>query len=294
MQHHFALTWDNTNGDIAVLVDGELIEAKTNFFTGEIIEGGVADGSLIIGQDRDTTNDAFDSNEGLHGVVYDVRIWNKVRSTAEIALNYQKKFSSVSLPDGLIANWQMDGFNGSSEVVDIVGGNNLSVGQASSDVVVWVNQTGGVTATGNTLTYVDDGQPDGWGSQVNSSAVSTLGFTDDYSIAFTLDNTTNFAWTVGLGTTEVDNDFTDPEYAIYIDHINGGDVEIRHNGINIGTYAINYMAGDEFQFYVNGTTLEYQHNGVTFATDTIVASTNWYIVFLRAALLPVNRLKIST
>jgi len=133
-QYHFALTWDNTNGDIAILVDGELIESKTNFFTGEIIAGGVADGNLLIGQDRDTTSDAFDTNEGLHGIVYDVRIWNKVRSTAEIALNHQKKFDSASLPSGLIANWQMDGFNGSNEVVDIVSGNNLSIGQVSGFV----------------------------------------------------------------------------------------------------------------------------------------------------------------
>ena len=30
-------------------------------------------------------------------------------------------------PNGLIANWQMNGFDGSNQVVDVVSGNNLSV-----------------------------------------------------------------------------------------------------------------------------------------------------------------------
>ena len=38
------------------------------------------------------------------------------------SLNYQQKLDSGSLPSGLIANWQMDGFNGSNEVVDVVSG----------------------------------------------------------------------------------------------------------------------------------------------------------------------------
>ncbi|MGB7329725.1 MAG: DUF642 domain-containing protein, partial [Rubripirellula sp.] len=62
---------------------------------------------------------------------YDVRVWDEVRSEAEIGLNHQQKFDSGSLPTGLVANWQMDGFNGSNEVVDVVSGNNLSIGHAT-------------------------------------------------------------------------------------------------------------------------------------------------------------------
>ena len=110
--HHFALSWDSTNGDIAIYIDGELIESKTNFFAGQILAGGVGDGSLIFG--NDSTDSSFDTDDGLNGTSTTFAVWNEVRSEAEIALNYQHKFDSGSLPSGLIANWQMDGFNGSN------------------------------------------------------------------------------------------------------------------------------------------------------------------------------------
>jgi uncharacterized delta-60 repeat protein len=278
--HHFALTWDNTSGAIAIYVDGQLVESKTNFFTGETIAGGAGDGALVFGQDRDTTNGSFDSAEGFRGTYYDVRIWNQARTAAEIQLNYQHKLDVTPVEAaavGLVANWQMDGFNGSDEVVDIVSGNNLSIANVSNEVLGWTNQSGGVSVLGSTLSYVDDGQPDGWTSQINSPNVSSLGYTDDYSINFTLDNITNFAWVVGLGNVETGSDYADPEFAIYVDHATPVDVHILHNGTIVGSYSLNYVAGDEFSIYVNGTTLEYKHNGVTFATDTIVANTDWYI-----------------
>ncbi|MFK7916177.1 MAG: DUF4347 domain-containing protein, partial [Pseudomonadales bacterium] len=277
--HHFAVSWDSTNGDIAIHIDGELIESKTGYFAGETLAGGAGDGTLLFGQDIDSTGGGFGSDDGFNGSLYDVRVWNEVRSQAELSLNHQQKFDSGSLPGGLIANWQMDGLSGArtNQIADVVSGNNLIAAQVG-DILNWTNQVGGVTADGNTLTYVDDAQTTGWNSQINSARMSTLGFTDDYSVRFTLDNTTNYAWTVGLGSTESDADFSDPEYAIFVDHIgDSNDVDIRHNGVKVATYDINFVEGGEFGFYVNGTTLEYQYDGVTFATDSIVASTDWYI-----------------
>ncbi|MCA9065467.1 MAG: DUF642 domain-containing protein, partial [Planctomycetaceae bacterium] len=99
--------------------------------TGVTLSGGLGDGALVLGQDQDTVLGGFNTTQQFRGTLYDVRVWNKVRSAAEISLNYQQKFDSGSLPGGLIANWQMDGFNGSNEVVDVVSGNNLSIGHAA-------------------------------------------------------------------------------------------------------------------------------------------------------------------
>ncbi|MEM7315219.1 MAG: DUF642 domain-containing protein, partial [Planctomycetota bacterium] len=126
--HHLAVTWDNTNGDYQVWIDGALADTGTDLSQGSTIGTG---GTLMFGQEQDSLGGAFESEEAFQGSYYDVRIWNEVRSTAEIALNHQHKFDGGSLPSGLIANWQMDGFNGSNEVVDVVGGNNLSIGHAS-------------------------------------------------------------------------------------------------------------------------------------------------------------------
>ncbi|WP_197171301.1 VCBS domain-containing protein [Novipirellula aureliae] len=127
-QHHFAVTWDQTNGDVRFYVDGQFVEAMTDQGTGHTLYDSPTVG-LVIGQDSDDAGDLYSAN-AFQGTLYDVRIWDEVRSEAEISLNYQNKFDSGSLPSGLVANWQMDGFNGSSEVVDVVNGNNLIVGHA--------------------------------------------------------------------------------------------------------------------------------------------------------------------
>ncbi len=277
--HSLALTWDNTNGDWAIYVDGDFIESGTGLAVGETVAGDASTGQLVIGNEQDSYGGGFQSNDTFRGTLYDVRLWSGVRSPADVALNHQHKFQSGNLPVGLIANWQMDGFNGSNEVVDVVGGNNLAVESAGQTAITnWTNQVGGVTVSGNTLTFVDAGAPDGWGSQVNSTSVSTLGYSDDYTIRFTVDNETNNAWTIGLGSAESSVDFTDPEFALFHDYINGVDtVSVRHNGVSTGTYNIGMTNGGVFGLYVNGTTLEYQYDGVTFATDTITAATDWYI-----------------
>ncbi|MFK8030204.1 MAG: LamG-like jellyroll fold domain-containing protein, partial [Gammaproteobacteria bacterium] len=273
--HHIAVSWDNTNGDVYIYADGQFVETITGLAVGHTLAGG---GELTLGNDQDSLGAGFDASQAFRGTFYDVRIWDEVRSAAEIGLNYQNTFDNGSLPDGLIANWQMNALAGTygNEIVDVVSGNDLIVANVG-DMLIWINQVGGVTASGNTLTYVDDGAPELWGSQINSANVSSLGYTDDYTIRFTLDNTTNFAWSVGLGSTEIDADLTDPEFAIYVDSLNPNQVRVVQNGVTVGTYSIDYAAGDEFGFYVNGTDLEYQHNGSTFATVTIPASTDWYI-----------------
>ncbi len=274
--HSVATTWDNSSGHFAAYVDGVQVLSDTAHATGEIIRTG---GTLVIGQEQDSVSGGFTTAAATSATFYDIRVWDEVRTESEIALNHQQKIDPANLPGGLIANWQMDGFDTAHQIVDIVGGNNLGIGHVGQTPInSWTNQVGGVTATGNTLTYVDNGAPEEWGSQINSANVSTLGYTDDYTIRFTLDNTTNYSWIVGLGSTETGTSLTDPEYAIFVDYLGDtNDVDIKHNGVTVGRYDINFEPGGEFGFYVNGTTLAYQYDGVTFATDTIPASTDWYV-----------------
>ncbi|MEM8910529.1 MAG: LamG-like jellyroll fold domain-containing protein, partial [Planctomycetota bacterium] len=130
-QHTISVSWDNTNGDYAVYVDGEFVESGTGLEAGYVLRGSAGTGEIVFGNEQDTIGGGFETHVVFNGVLYDVRIWNAVRSEAEISLNHQQKFDTGSLPSGLVANWQMDGFNGSNEVVDVVSGNNLSVGHAT-------------------------------------------------------------------------------------------------------------------------------------------------------------------
>ncbi|MGN6547112.1 MAG: cadherin domain-containing protein, partial [Aureliella sp.] len=80
--------------------------------------------------------------------LHDVRIWNDVRSVEEISLNYQEKLSTT--PSGLIADWQMTGFNGSNQVVDTVSANNLSIGTASGTGFTASTPSGSIVTAENT------------------------------------------------------------------------------------------------------------------------------------------------
>lgn len=129
--HSLAFSWDNTNGQWAVYVDGEYVDSGTGEAVGAVIPGG---GTLLFGQEQDSVGGGFQTIEQSQGTLYDVRIWDDVRSEAEIALNYQQKLDVTPVEAaviGLVANWQMDGFDGLNQVVDIVSGNNLSIGHAS-------------------------------------------------------------------------------------------------------------------------------------------------------------------
>ena len=126
--HILAFSWDNTAGAWSIYLDGQLADSGTGHAVGATLDAG---GTFMLGQEQDSQGGSFESTEAFQGTLYDVRIWNEVRSEAEIALNYQDKFAAGSLPSGLVANWQMDGFNGSNQVVDVVSGNNLSIGHAT-------------------------------------------------------------------------------------------------------------------------------------------------------------------
>ena len=51
-----------------------------------------------------------------------------MRTASEIEDNYRIKLDAAS--NGLIANWQFDGFDNNGQVVEVVSGNNLSVQHA--------------------------------------------------------------------------------------------------------------------------------------------------------------------
>ena len=94
--HHLALSWDSSNGDWAIYIDGVYAESGTGLHSGSPLSAGT---NLSIGQSFDDAGDS-DTIYSFSGTLYDVRIWNEVRSEAEIALNYQHKFDSGSLPSG--------------------------------------------------------------------------------------------------------------------------------------------------------------------------------------------------
>ncbi len=126
--HSIAVTWDASTGVISFYVDGEYKESTS---VSPQAGGGTGGPTFVLGQHVDYATGTVDPTETFRGVYHDFRVWDHARTAGEIGLNYKLKFDTGSLPTGLLANWQMDGFNGVNEVVDVVGGNNLTIGHAS-------------------------------------------------------------------------------------------------------------------------------------------------------------------
>ena len=125
-QHTISVTWDNTNGDVKYFVDGQLAYSSTGYRVGSTTN---AVGTLVLGQDQDIVGGGFNSTQRFSGTLHELRVWDRAISAEQVSQNYQQKLGTA--PTGLVADWRMSGFNGSSQVVDSIGGVNLSIGNAT-------------------------------------------------------------------------------------------------------------------------------------------------------------------
>ncbi|WP_300439573.1 LamG-like jellyroll fold domain-containing protein [uncultured Mameliella sp.] len=108
------------NASFSLYHDGENV--YSNVLTGSAIGGLTAGGTLIIGQEQDQVNGAFDSNQVLRGEVGEVRVWNRALGATEVA---QKALSPVdpATEPGLVTLWAPDPDTGRME--DAMGGDPL-------------------------------------------------------------------------------------------------------------------------------------------------------------------------
>ncbi|GGF77992.1 Ca2+-binding protein, RTX toxin-related [Mameliella alba] len=128
------------NASFSLYYDGESV--YSNVIVGSTIGGLTAGGTLIIGQEQDQVNGAFDSNQVLRGEVGEVRVWNRALGATEVA---QKALSPVdpATEPGLVTLWVPDPATGRME--DAMGGDPLLAETISGagPVPVIVAQEGG-------------------------------------------------------------------------------------------------------------------------------------------------------
>ncbi|EMI18983.1 Pentaxin, partial [Rhodopirellula maiorica SM1] len=117
-----AVTWDNAAGNWQVYVNGILVDSGSGLNTGQTFDAG---GTLQFGQEQDGNGSNFDTSQTFHGTYYNVRVFDDVRSKAEIAATYNS-----SLPfntSGLLAQWDFDRLSADGVITESVSGNNLTV-----------------------------------------------------------------------------------------------------------------------------------------------------------------------
>ncbi|MEZ6135354.1 MAG: LamG-like jellyroll fold domain-containing protein [Pirellulaceae bacterium] len=121
-QHSLAITWSNTAGAWQVYVDGTLRDSGTGLKVGATVQSG---GTLAFGNDQDRQGNSYDPNQKFSGTLYDARVFNDVRTAAEIAANYARDLQYTE--SGLLANWKFDELSTAGVITDEVSGNNLTV-----------------------------------------------------------------------------------------------------------------------------------------------------------------------
>ncbi|MEM9898073.1 MAG: LamG-like jellyroll fold domain-containing protein, partial [Pseudomonadota bacterium] len=123
-QQTVAVSWDNTAGDYAIYLNGDLIGSGSGLQTGHTIPAG---GTLVLAQDQDSVGGGFETSTALSGTLYDVRVYDDVRAADEIAGSAGNPANSDD--PNLVANWTFDSFD--NEIVsDATGGTNTLARQS--------------------------------------------------------------------------------------------------------------------------------------------------------------------
>lgn len=172
-------------------------------------------------------------------------------------------------------DWYVDtGFKQGAVALDVVVEGDAGPVEPPDNLPItnWLNQSGGVTATGNNLSF--SGTPSNWTNSINSVSMSSLGAGSDYTVSWTIDsNPAGTIWVVGLGVTESNTQRTDVDYGF---RSSNGTLQVRMNG-NWLTSVGALSTGDVLAIHVSGTTLEFMLNGVAVYSTAISGTESFYI-----------------
>jgi hypothetical protein len=106
--HHIAVTWRNSDGQVKLYKDGMPVYTGT-IATGLMLTSG---GALVLGQEQDAVGGSFSPAQAFKGSLDEVRLWNVVRTQAQIQTEMQAP--SHSNASGLIGYWRFNEGKGST------------------------------------------------------------------------------------------------------------------------------------------------------------------------------------
>ncbi len=121
-KHTLSVTWENSAGAWSVYIDGSLYDSGTGLSTGQNIPTG---GTLMFGLEQDSVGGGFESQEYFNGTLYDIRLFDDLRTSEEIRVNQRETLPNTEA--GLIANWTVNDLSVDGIITDAVGGNHLTV-----------------------------------------------------------------------------------------------------------------------------------------------------------------------
>ncbi|MEW8048125.1 MAG: DUF4347 domain-containing protein, partial [Candidatus Thiodiazotropha sp.] len=175
-RHQLSVSWENTTGELKVYVDGVLQHTETSFRDGVTLEGG---GTFLLGQEQDSVGGGFQAYQRFEGDIYDVRIYDDVRTDQEIADNANTLLADPSADPNLVANWQMTD-NGSGGIADLAGDNDLALFADAAFGPITVRED---VADGTSVGFLSTIDPD-------AGDTHTYSLLDDAGGAFSIDTNT--------------------------------------------------------------------------------------------------------
>ncbi|MCH8047439.1 MAG: hypothetical protein IID44_27410 [Planctomycetes bacterium] len=112
IKHHLAVTYNSSDGTAEVFVDGESIGTQT--FAFQVVDDGSDNkgGTFMLGQEPDNETAptfGFDVEQIFQGSIFEVRIYDEVRTEAEIESDATTALNPASLPSGLVHAWEFRG-----------------------------------------------------------------------------------------------------------------------------------------------------------------------------------------
>ena len=153
--HHYAFTWESSSGQVKSYLDGSLQD------TGNLEQGHtiVSGGGLVLGQEADSQMGGYNASQAFTGEMRDVRIWDVVRSNADIQgemnnpdvssanLLSHYKLDGDTQDSGSAGNhltyskvaWMTQGTDAAESIHDTNGsaGDNILIGGDGADAFIW-------------------------------------------------------------------------------------------------------------------------------------------------------------
>ena len=102
--HHIAVSYNSSNGAIAMYIDGVLVRSATHAYPGILKDFGIWNAPIVIGSDYAGLYEN-QTDRQFRGSLADIRVWNVVRSAADISNNYRQRL--VGNETGLVGYWKL-------------------------------------------------------------------------------------------------------------------------------------------------------------------------------------------
>ncbi|MEZ5931521.1 MAG: putative Ig domain-containing protein [Alphaproteobacteria bacterium] len=181
--HQVSLSWDSSDGQLQVFVDGVLGYERTGIATGQTLSSG---GALVFGQEQDSVGGSFVDSQYFAGTYHDVRVFDHARDPADIASDALRDVDPGE--SGLIADWRMDDLNDGVTTEATGSGNGLTLSTARGMTA------GAAPSLGASVVF--EGAADGTvvgtatGSDADAGDVLSYALTDDAGGRFAIDAAT--------------------------------------------------------------------------------------------------------